>query len=147
MSLFNFGFTSSKRKNDEVSEDRNQQKKVYEEKRERKYLGQIWEKKYVYFKTTNGKPDGKTTATTWISYDKEKNSMYCSVCTEFPTEADTESTLYRGCTNIRDAPLKSHSMSVKHETCVKHKIASLFPREQPMDRVRSEVTTENKRKC
>ena len=71
MSLFKFGFVpaNAKRKNDKTDEDgnRKEQKLVYEEtKRERKYLGNIWEKKYIYYKTVDGKPDGKTNPTTWI---------------------------------------------------------------------------------
>ena len=149
MSLFNFGFvSSSKRKSTEVcNEPRKEQKKLYDkEKRERKYLGSIWEKKYFYYRTADGKPDGKTDFTTWIKYDAEKNAMHCEVCKEFPALADNDSSLYKGCTNLRDAPLKSHHGSVKHQNCIRAKLALLFPREQPMDKSLSKVSHENQGK-
>ena len=54
--------------------------------------------------------------------------MYCNVCLEYESIADKNSSLFVGCSNIKDAPLKSHHNSTKHEKCVKAKIASLFPK-------------------
>ena len=70
--------------------------------------------------------------------------MYCDVCKEYPRIADTESSLYKGCKNIRDAPLKTHDMSVKHKACISHKLSSLFPRSQTMDKAQAKVSNANK---
>ena len=120
MSLFDFGITSSKKRKsdtnihgDEAKKKKNN-KQAYEEKRERRYLGDIWGKKYVFFETFNGKPDGKSNPKTWIRYDEKSQEMYCILCDEFPAIADTKSPLYTGCKNLRDQPLKTHQQSAKH---------------------------------
>ena len=58
MSLFTFGFTSSKkRKGTDENEDEKRKQQKDEQKRERRYLKEIWEKKYVYYPTPDGKPE------------------------------------------------------------------------------------------
>ena len=148
MSLFKFGFTSSKRKESDNGsnneEHRKEQKKTYEQKRQRRYLGETWERKYIYYPTADGNPDGKTNPVTWITYDADSESMFCSVCLEFPSIADKESSLFIGCKNMRDAPLKSHNQSVKHQNCFRSKLASLYPNEQPMNLNLTKISDKNK---
>ena len=59
--------------------------------------------------------------------------MKCNVCLEFPEIADKSSSLFKGCSNLKNEPLKSHDASVKHQRCMEAKRAKMFPGSQPMD--------------
>ena len=126
--------------------EKNRKSYTIKRNEKRKYLGSIWEKIYFYYRTADEKPDGETDFTTWIKYDVEKNAMHCEVCKEFPALADNDCSLYKGCTNLRDVPLKSHHGSVKHQNCIRAKLALVFPREQPLDNSLSKVSHENQGK-
>ena len=104
------------------------------------------EKKYVFFETFNGKPDGKSNPKTLIRYDEKSQEMYCILCEEFPAIADTKSPLYTGCKNLRDQPLKTHQQSSKHLSCLMQSLAQLFPAKQPMTKVIRKISDKTRDK-
>ena len=79
----------------------------------------IWEKKYVHYPTPDGKPDGNTNPVSWLKYNADNESKFCKLCLEFPSIADKESPLFTGCKSFRDAPLKSHNQSIRHQNCLR----------------------------
>ena len=82
----------------------------------------------------------------WLKYNADRESMFCKLCLEFPSIADKESPLFTGCKNICDTPLKSHNQSIRHQNCLRTKIAALRPSDQPMNLAVTKASDENKEK-
>lgn len=62
----------------------------------------------------------------WLEEDTKEGTMFCRWCREFPAGADTKGALFKGTTNFKTDPLKSHASSACHMTCTK-----VYLRSQP----------------
>ena len=103
MSLFQFGFSRKKRKEDETEgrreseEDRGgKEQKVEEISTEKRGTGTKLESKRVrkYQNTWE-------TEFPWLAFEVDKNHIYCKVCHQFPVLADVTSSLYIGTGGFR----------------------------------------------
>ena len=113
-SLFQFGFSWKKRKENEREEGREgeedrevKEQKVeeistekrgmmLEDKRVRKYLN-TWETDFP-----------------WPSFEANNNKMYCKVFPQFPSLADITSSLYSGTGSFRKTTIQAHARSKSH---------------------------------
>ena len=97
MSLFQFGFSRKKRKDNEreegreVEEVREAKKTNMEENPTEKPEKIHYEGKRVRKYQTTWETDFP-----WLMFEADKNKMYCKVCRQFPSLADITSSLYTG---------------------------------------------------
>jgi hypothetical protein len=123
MSLLKFGFSTSKvnvaqaarAKVLTLPEDRQKQKKEYEKKRERKFREE-WKQDF-----------------SWLDYDREKNTMSCTVCPRFPRLADKGSSFVSGSSSFRLQHIVSHGQSFHHTQCLAAANAQERPNEAPLN--------------
>ena len=61
----------------------------------------------------------------WLNADN-RDAVFCKICREYPSLADTSSSLFAGKKVDRKDTLLSHQLSAKHKVCtLKHELKSV----------------------
>lgn len=114
MSLLNFGFssnnarkgTTNKRLREEqeawdsgCDQNNNSKDGTYDKKRVREFQSHWRDER------------------SWLDYNDDTKTMFCSFCQSFPITADRSNALTRGTTNLRIEPIKIHESTPEHFSC------------------------------
>jgi hypothetical protein len=82
----------------------------------------------------------------WVTFNDDKELMFCKVCRLYPNIANTSSTLYTGAgagkTGFRRETLNWHNTSTEHLKCMTRKANDDSPENVPLRKINTKLTAE-----
>ena len=89
-----------------------------------------WRKKYVFWKTPDGKASGEKDdrKLSWIDVGESKGMFTCFVCQKYKTVVNEKNAVTKGSTVWHVNVANRHERDDKHKLCVQKYISDLSPK-------------------